>query len=226
MKKIAMRTSLWAAAALALGAVMPFVAAAPAAAAQPVLSGTWQLVLCLNPDKVCNVTGAGLCAQFTKVPGLVGQLPNSGTWKLSGAGALVGRWLQNGDLVQFNRGESKIHFIYRSAEWSNPLGRHLLHGRTSLKRRCGYRDMACRQNRFMSGSRAAPEVQPRDQRSALTPKEGYRLCGRCNRGDPERVGREPRTGRFPACGRHPKQPHSGRHHQRRLGVSGVRQRLG
>src|SRR6185436_20722036 len=114
-----------------------------------------------------------------------------------------GKWLQNGDLVQFYASygaNQRFIFIYRSAEWSNPLGRHLLHGRTSLKRRGGYRDMACRQNRFMSGARAAPEVQPRDQRSALTPKEGYRLCGRCNRGDPERVGREPRTGRFPACG--------------------------
>ena len=96
-----MKTTLRTAAAMAIGAVMPFVAAAQAAAAQPVLSGNWQLVLCLNPDKLCKVTGAGLCAQFTKVPGLVGQLPNSGTWKLSGASTLVGRWLQNGDLVQF-----------------------------------------------------------------------------------------------------------------------------
>jgi hypothetical protein len=101
MKKIAMRTSLWAAAALVVGVVMPVVAATQAAAAQPVLSGNWQLVLCLNPDKLCNVTGAGLCAQFTRVPGLVGQLPNSGTWKMSGAGSLVGRWLQNGDFVHF-----------------------------------------------------------------------------------------------------------------------------
>jgi hypothetical protein len=99
MKKIAMRTSLWAAAALVVGVVMPVFASTKARAAQPILSGNWQLVLCLNPDKLCNVTGAGLCAQFMKVPGLVGQLPNSGTWKLGGG--VVGKWLQNGDLVQF-----------------------------------------------------------------------------------------------------------------------------
>ena len=106
-----MKTTLRTAAALALGAVMPFVAATQAAAAQPVLKGNWQLVLCLNPDKLCNVTGIGLCAQFTGVPGLVGQLPNSGTWKLTGAGTLVGRWLQNGDLVQFYGSYGLNNFI-------------------------------------------------------------------------------------------------------------------